>query len=363
MVGRHVIIACLLVALSGSGCLFDEDFKHRGPTIPESLDDGWEIAPPDSVGLDPQALAAIYEELLKPDKFVGALGFLVVKDGKLVFETYLRSLADRDHVHHMQSTTKSVTSILFGIGRDQGWIPSLDTTLCSILADECVGLDPRKLSITLDELLTMRSGLDFDDVDFSLEMWVDNPSDPIRHILDKPLFADPGTVYRYRSADAQLVGYAMQRLSGLTEKSLAVEYLFGPLGVRDYYWDHGAHGESMAAHGLHLRPRDLAKIGQLMLDEGAWQGVPIVSPSWHDLSTSKHVATDHPRFDYGYYWYIVPEAAGYSTWGHGGQYAFVIPSQNLVLTLVSLPDTDPYELHGGMLENFVDLTRPLWQAP
>jgi CubicO group peptidase (beta-lactamase class C family) len=208
----------------------------------------------------------------------------------------------------------------------------------------------------------MRSGLDYDDVDFCLDMWVDSPSDPIRHILDKPLYADPGTEYRYRSVDAQLVGYAMQRLSGRNEESLAVEFLFGPLGIRDYYWDHGTHGESMAAHGLHLRLRDLAKIGQLMLDDGLWQGTPVVSTAWHDLSTAKQVdPTDEPRFGYGYYWWIVPEAGGYSAWGHGGQYAFVIPSQHLVFALVSMPDTDPDELHGGMLNNFVDLTRPLWQ--
>ncbi|HEX7505157.1 MAG TPA: serine hydrolase [Polyangia bacterium] len=362
MVNRYAVIASLL-ALS-TGCLFDKDFKHRGPTTPEPLDDGWEIATPESVGLDAQALAAIHDELLRPDRFVGALGFLVVKEGKLIFETYLRTPADRDHVHHMQSTTKSVTSILFGIGRDQGWIPALDTTLCAILPDECVGLEARKQAITLDNLLTMRSGLTFDNSVFSLEMWVDKPADPIRHILDKPLYADPGTQYRYRDADPQLVGYAMQRLSGRNEESLATGNLFGALGICDYYWDHGNHGESMAAHGLHLRPRDLAKIGQLMLDGGSWKGAPVVSTAWHDLSTVSHVVpTDDPRFGYGYYWWIVPEAGGYSTWGHGGQYAFVIPSQRLVFTLVSMPDTDPDELQGGMLENFVDLTRPLWLGP
>lgn len=362
MAARKVIAASLVMLLGG--CLFDKDFKHRGPTVPEPLDDGWAIATPESAGLDPLALATIYEELHKPDRFVGALGFLIAKDGKLIYETYLRSPADRDHVHHMQSTTKSVTSILFGIGRDQGWIPSLDTTLCSILADECVGLDPRKQAITLEELLTMRSGLDVDNSVFSVEMWVDKPADPIRHILDKPLYANPGTEYRYRDADPQLLGYAIQRLAGRNEESLAIDYLFGPLGIRDYYWDHGEHGESMAAHGLHLRPRDLAKIGQLMLDGGSWQRVPVISPAWHDLSTTNHVdpPTD-PSFGYGYYWWIVPEAGGYSTWGHGGQYAFVVPSQRLVFTLVSMPDTDPDQLHGGMLENFIDLTRPLWKAP
>jgi Beta-lactamase class C and other penicillin binding proteins len=360
---RRPYLWIMVAALLG-GCLLDEDFKHNGPTQPEQLADGWEIATPESVGLDPQSLAAIHQELLRPDRFVGALGFLVVKDGKLVFETYLRGLADRDHVHHLQSTTKSVTSVLFGIGRDQGWIPALDTTLCSILADKCLGLDPRKLNITLEHLLTMRSGLQFSNDWFSVEMWVDKPADPIRYILDKPLYADPGSVYNYRDADPQLVGYAMQRLSGRNEESLAREYLFAPLGIVDWYWDHGAQGESMAAHGLHLRPRDLAKFGQLMLDGGAWHGTPVVSAAWHDVSVARQVQpVGQPRLGYGYYWWTVDEAAGYSTWGHGGQYAFVIPGLRLVLVMVSMPDTDPGAIHGGELEEFVDLTRPLWQTP
>lgn len=352
----------LVLLLAGAGCLFDRDFKHDGPTVPALLDDGWATGTPEDAGLDPRALAAIHAELLKPDRFVGALAFLVAKDGKLVFETYLRSPADRDHVHHLQSSTKSVTSLVFGIGRDQGWAPAPATALCANLAEECQGLEPRKQAITLDDALTMRSGLAFDNGDFSVEMWIDNPADPVRHILDKPLYADPGTTFRYRDADPQLVTYTIERLAGRSEEQVAADFLFAPLGIRDWYWDHGGHGESMGAHGLHLRPRDLAKIGQLVADAGAWNGNPVLSTAWQATSTTFHVAPDgHPRLGYGYYWWTVPEAAGISTWGHGGQYAFAVPAQRLVMVLVSMPDTDPDALHGGELEDFVDLTRPLWQ--
>jgi CubicO group peptidase (beta-lactamase class C family) len=344
-----------------AGCWFDGDFKHRGPTVPEELDDGWEIATPESVGLDPAALAAIHNQLLEPERFVGALGFLVVKDGKLVFETYLANPADRDHVHHLQSTTKSVTSLIFGIGRDQGWIPPVETPLCSILTDDCAGIDPRKQSITLDHLLTMRSGIDFD-AGFCVEMWIDNPDRPAHYILDKPLYAGPGAVFRYRDADPQLVSYSMQALAGRNVESIGREFLFSPLGIRDLYWDHGGHGETMGPHGLHLRPRDFAKIGQLALDQGSWRGTPIVSSAWIDLSTTKHVDSDGPTLGYGYYWWTVPEANGFSSWGHGGQYAFVVPALRLVMVLFSHPDTSD-DLHGSKLPQFVELTRPLWQTP
>jgi CubicO group peptidase (beta-lactamase class C family) len=353
----------MLVALLLGGCILDEDWKHRGPTQPEQLNDGWTVATPESVGLDPLALAAIHDELLRPERFVGALDFLVIKDGQLVFETYLRSPADRDHVHHLQSSTKSVTSLMVGIGRDQGFIPALETTLCSIVPEECVGLDARKQAITLDNLLTMRSGLAFYNSEFSVEMWVDKPARPIRYILDKPLYADPGVEYRYRDADPQLVSYAMQRLTGYTEEDLARQYLFSPLGITDYYWDFGGQGETMGAHGLHLRPRDLAKIGQMVLDGGVWQGSRVVSQAWLDVSTTQQVDPPNPGLGYGYYWWTVPEAGGYSTWGHGGQFAFVIPAKRLLLVMQSMPDTSTDYLHGCELQQFVDLTRPLWQAP
>jgi CubicO group peptidase (beta-lactamase class C family) len=239
-------------------------------------------------------------------------------------------------------------------------MPSFDTTICSIFPDDCSGLDPRKQAITLEHLLTMRSGLAFDNMDFSVEMWVDKPAHPVRHILGKKLFAEPGEKYEYRDADPQLLGYAMQQLTGQTEEELARTLLFAPLGITDWYWDHGGQGESMAAHGLHLRPRDLAKIGQLALDEGTWRGQRVVSQAWLDVATVPHVLTDRPRLPYGYLWWIVPEAGGFSTWGHGGQYAFVVPARRLVLVMVSFPDTSADFLHGGELEQFIDLTRPLW---
>jgi len=347
-----------------SSCLLDQEFKHKNPTTPAPLADGWAIAAPEDVGLSPAALSAIHDELLRADRFVGALAFLVVKDNRLVFETYLRDPADRDRPHHMQSTTKSVTSALYGIARARGLMPGMDATLCSLMPDECVGLPAAKQGITLEHLLTMRSGLNVDNSDFSLEMWVDNPADPIRYLLDKPLYANPGERYYYRDADPQLLGYALQRQLGQTEEAFARTALFGPLGITDYYWDHGARGESMAAHGLFLEPRDLAKFGQLMLDGGAWLGEQVVPADWCVAATSHQVVPDdQPRFGYGYYFWIVPEAGGYSTWGHGGQYAFVVPRRRLVLVLVSHPDSDPTQLHGGMLGDFVDLTRPLWKDP
>ena len=118
----------------------------------------------------------------------------------------------------------------------------------------------------------------------------------------------------------------------------------------------------MAAHGLHLRPRDLAKIGQLMLQQGTFLGRRVVSSDWCALATTAQVprgpsGTKHADLEYGYYYWLVPEYGAFSGWGHGGQYVFVHPGQQLVIAKTALPDTD--DLHGARLEDFVELVSPL----
>jgi CubicO group peptidase (beta-lactamase class C family) len=222
------------------------------------------------------------------------------------------------------------------------------------------GLDARKHAITLRHLLTMSSGLDFDNEVFSLEMWVDKPADPLRYILDKRLFADPGTTFRYRDADPQIVGYGIQKRVGTSERDFVARRVFAPLGIHDYFWESGRDGVSLAAHGLHLRPRDLAKIGQLVLNEGVWNGERIVSAEWVQLMTSAQTTSttkgpDGQPFGYGYYWWIIP--GGFSGWGHGGQFVLVQPARRMVLVHIAFPDTA--DMEGGELGDFLRLVAPL----
>jgi CubicO group peptidase (beta-lactamase class C family) len=352
---------CGLLLVPALACLPDGTMKHDGPVVPEALADGWQIDTPENVGLDPDQLAAIHRDLLREDRHFGALAFLVVRDGKLVFETYLRDPADRDRHHHLQSVTKSFTSLAFGAARDEGLFPDLEARLASFFPAELEGLDPAKGEITLAELLTMRSGLAFDNDDFSMEMWVDQPPNPLRYILAKPLYAAPGERFYYRDADPQLVGYALQRAAGESEEAWMRRHVFDPLGITDYLWEHGPD-VTMAAHGLHLRPRDMAKVGQLLLDEGRWQGRALVSGAWIAAATRAQ-ATPQPSpwvpegTMYGYYFWILPDGRGFTAAGHGGQFILVVPARRMVIVQVALPDTD--DLQGGTLRDFLALVGPL----
>jgi CubicO group peptidase (beta-lactamase class C family) len=362
-VQKRVVGACCVLGSLLPGCWFDGDLKQDTGVTPENLADGWQIAAPEDVGLDPQVLASIHEQLLREDRYRGTLSLLVVKDSKLVWETYLRRRSDQSAYRNIQSATKSVTSLVFGLARDQGRAPSLDATLGEIFPDELAGLDPRKAAISLRDLLTMRSGIAFDNENFSVEMWVEKPPQPLRYMLAKPLYADPGERFYYRDVDPQLVGYALSRLTGESEEQLA-QSLFAPLGIVDYYWEAGADGINMAAHGLQLLPRDLAKLGQLVLDGGQWRGQRVVSEEWLALSTAAQVSPEQLQadgeqkeadFGYGYYWWVIP-GVGFTAWGHGGQFVLVVPARNLVLVQTAFPDTD---LPDTDLKSFLELVRPL----
>lgn len=354
---------CAIVGFSLllSSCLFDEPLKHDLGVVPEPLADGWSIATPESVGLSAEALSRIHAILLREDRFVGALGMLVVKDGKLVWETYLRSRADRDRYHHIQSVTKSVTALVFGTAQDRGYFPDLSENTGELFADEVPGLDPIKATITLQQMLTMTSGLQFDNVDFDLEMYTFHHCDPLGYILAKPMYAAPGERFYYRNADPQLVSYALQRVTGSSERALAEAWLFGPLGIDDYYWQSDADdGATIAGNGLHLKARDLAKLGQLLLNRGQWDGATVISPTWLDEMTGAQIASEFndengQPIPYGYYWYAVP--SGFAAWGNGGQYVLVDPARQLVIVQIALPDTAG--LDGSTLPEFLDLVREL----
>jgi CubicO group peptidase (beta-lactamase class C family) len=359
---RSMIMGILLISLGVlSGCVSDAPFKFVTSTVPEQLNDGWEVASPEEVDVNQEALNEVYSAFVSEDRYFNAKSLLVVKNGKLVFEAYCRTPKDRDRYGHVASVTKSVTSLLFGIAMTAGYIDSLDQPLYSIIPDKFPS-DLSKRSITLRHLLTMTSGLSFDNDDFSVEIYADKPGDPAKYILKKPLYAPPGEKFYYRDADPHLLSYAMQRLTGKSEEELAEEYLFDPLGIRDYYWDSDHTGTTMGAHGLHLEPRDMAKIGQMVLDHGRWQGRQVVDSSWVAASTQKQVETDHKTephvYHYGYYWWILPRWNAFTAWGQGGNFIFVLPEKQMVIVMTSLPDVDD-DVVGTKLDEFEELISPL----
>ena len=354
------LIYCVCVMFF-NGCVSDAPFKFEGSTVPQQINDGWQIAAPEDVDIDPAILNQVYQTFISKDRFLNAISLLVVKNGKLVFEAYCRSADDRDRLCHLASVTKSITSLTLGIVQSEGHIDSLGQRLYDIMPDKFPS-DIQKRSITLEHLLTMRSGILFDNDDFSVEIIADKPRDPIKYILKKSMYAAPGERHYYRDCDPHLLSFAIWRLTGKTLERWAKDRLFDPLGIVNYYWVSDHTGTPTGAFGLWLKPRDMAKIGQMVLDHGQWQKIQIVDTNWIDFSTQKHVEiesqTEPYIYHYGYYWWIVPRWNAYTAWGTGGNYIFIMPGKEMIIVMTSTADVDA-DLFDQNLPNFEELIRPL----
>jgi CubicO group peptidase (beta-lactamase class C family) len=221
---------------------------------------------------------------------------------------------------------------------------SLDQRLYEIVPN-AFDNDVRKRAITLRHLLTMNSGLAFDNEDFAYELFMKEEKEVMKVILAKPLFALPGQVYDYRDCDPQLLSGAIHARTGLTMDEIAASKLLGPMGIVDFYWQRNQDGDSWASEALFMRPRDLAKIGQLVLNKGKWNGIQLVSPKWIEQCTSAQSnpnggQPDNSRFSFGFYWRIQPNNAAFEANGAGGQQILVIPEKNLVVVFTCEPYVD-----------------------
>lgn len=339
---RVTVSAALLSIAAALGCLPDGKMKIPYNDRPRELHDGWPISTPAAEGFDPEKLRGAYRQFFDEDRFVTAISLLVIRHGKLVAEGYCRSLDDIDQLNAIQSATKSVTSLLTGIAIADGSLEGVDQTIYDLIPDKFDD-DPKKKTITVEDALTMRTGIAFDNDSFSEEVLIEGTSDSLRYILTKPLGAEPGTLFEYEDCNPHLLGGAIQRAVGTSMEAFAQARLFGPLGIDDYIWEMYGDGITYGAVGLYLKPRDLAKIGLLALRDGNWQGQQIVPAEWIAKSTSSVVdtpATPDLGFRYGYYWWTIDRLGAFTADGHGGQYAFVVPERDLVIAFTAEPHTN-----------------------
>lgn len=335
---------------------------------PADLHDGWTVAAPAQQGLDPKLTCAIGPRLEKMTD-ADANGVVIVRRGVLVYEHYFtgkdqrwpelhrgelpRDVAhDASTLHDLQSITKSVVAILVGIAFDRGWLENIDAPVLPFFPQYAELSTPDKERITLRNLLAMTSGLlwpafavSYDDPsNIARRMW--GAPDPYRFVLAQPLEAAPGTQWNYDGGGVELLGAILKKISGRPLDRLAKEVLFDPLGIKDWEWARLANGEPAASWGLRLRPRDLAKIGQIVLNHGAWDGQQIVSASWIEEMTAPHLPPGWlletaGASSYGYLWWLghasidnrEPDWVG--GFGYGGQRLYVAAGQALVVAVTA----------------------------
>jgi CubicO group peptidase (beta-lactamase class C family) len=311
---------------------------------PEAIDDGWETASLNEADINPAKIHEMMLDILGGnDKNVHSI--LLIKNGKLVLEEYFYGY-DRDTSHFLASVSKSITSIIIGIAIDQKIADDVQTN-ASTFFPEYAGSKwiEEKYPITLQHILTMAAGLDWDATKYSRrdsrhtthQMY--DSGDPIGFVLDRNLVETPGENFYYNSGLTILLGGIVKNTSGMYIDDFAGQYLFSPMGISDYHWDKFQDGSIQTDGGLHLRPRDMAKIGYMIMKNGKWKDRQIVSRQWVAESTKKHI--DALGIGYGYQWWIGKAKINNQTIkvlfasGHGGQKIFIVPELDLVAVFTS----------------------------
>lgn len=247
-------------------------------------------------------------------------------------------------VHTLQSITKSISSTLIGIAIDQGLIPSTQVKILDYLSDyDLSKVDETLKSATLEDLLTMRLGTEWHEVDrdatdptnttFALEQ----SEDWVQFTLNQPMDTLPGTQWNYNSGASQMMSVIIKKVTGMHLDEYAEKVLFGPLGIEDFYWKHDPSGFPDALGGLYLSPEDLAKIGYLFLNEGDWEGQQVVSKEWVSQATSRITETAFPGYGYGFQWWRpgITDSPVWSGIGFGDQALMVYPELNVVAVVFS----------------------------
>jgi len=368
-----VTLTCLILlsACTGSG---DEVLPEAATGTEEVVwpTDSWPRGAADSHGVDGTALTKLDEEIRRGDHgLIDAM--LVFRNGRQLADyryeqDYVKESASYDltphqynyyhpdfhpfhqgtELHSMQSVTKSVTSLLIGIAIGQGKIESTAVPALEFFSEyEISDPDGRKAEMTLEDLLTMRAGFEWDESTVAYTdprndcAVMEGSDDWVGFVLGKPLAAEPGTTWVYNSGVSQLLSAIIRETTGLTIDTFAEEHLFGPLGIDEYHWKITPTGLPDTEGGLYLKPEDLAKLGLLVLQDGVWDEQRILPEGWIDQSVRSWVEDINPRNEsdddpgYGFQWWLEKHDDGshpkvIAGRGYGGQFLIIVPELDLI---------------------------------
>ncbi len=328
---------------------------------PDYPDDYFTPVTPTEAGLDAATLEGAVE-------WIDASGweirsFLVVYEGRLVLERYGWSSGgdpqDTEPAHQVvpverqpqYSVTKSFLSALVGIALAEGSLGSVDDPAADWFPDyEALAPSPAKSSITLGDLLTMRSGLEWTEGDQSTF----DADDPARAMLSRPVVDEPvGEVWNYSTGGSDIIAEILRVATGQTPLDYATEKLFGPLGIVAPSWVGGASGTQHGGWGLSLTSREMARFGELYRNVGTWGDTQVVPAEWVTLSTSSHTGTAWYR-DYGYHWWISNISGAFNAFGAYGQEIWISPSRDLVVIFTgSLPNDVAETIFETLIRDYV----------
>jgi CubicO group peptidase (beta-lactamase class C family) len=352
---RRVSVSATLAVLVALGCGNDP----AAPRVEQLGQDAasywpgstWRSATPAEVGVDGPALASLVSRLR-----TGALGaehaLVIVRRGYVIVDEYFAGWT-ADSIHTEQSVTKSVTSLVAGIAIGRGDIRGVDQPLVELLSRYApiANLDDRKRAITVRDVLTMRTGLDWNEDSYPgspLERLNTLQTDWLRFVVDWPMREQPGTRWQYNSGGVIALGGAIGIAGGMNTADYARTHLLRPIGITGDKWYRGfPDALPHTGGGLLLSTRDLARVGYLVLRRGKWNTTQVVPESWITESTRPLVTPAYRlggrQSSYGYLWWLytltgsTPDASTadlvIAASGAQGQWLFIVPKHDLVVAI------------------------------
>lgn len=322
--------------------------------IPIITDDGWEKEDLDKAGFNSANFYKFFEELINEENNIHSL--IVERHGKLVAELYQKGTDKKVNnlfsqeidfspsvLHDTRSVGKSIISLLVGIAKQQDKINSLQTPVIDFYPEYGDLATPGLKLITLEHLLTMSSGFEWNEGgeganDEHRLMW---KWSPYYYVLSRPVKSPPGQQFNYNSGGTALLADIVTKTTNISWEEYANKFLFEPLKIKELEWVQDFHGRPMAYTGLRMLPRDMAKIGRLVLNNGKWQGKQIVSQDWIEQSLKPRLTTGFDNIEYGYQWWVgtLEWKGKYLQWGaafgNGSQRLFVVPALDITIVITA----------------------------
>ena len=284
---------------------------------------------PEEEGISSEYLKAFMEELVE-DEFIHTQGIMIARNGRIVLEAAFKPY-DLETWRMTHSMSKSIVGIAVGIAIEEGLF-GLDDTVSSIFNKIYLPIiGNRKKGITIRNLLTMSSGISYNEVGSLIDTeWTE-------HILESQVTFEPGKEFAYNSMNTYLLSAVIQEKTGNTLFDYVTKHIFEPMKITNVYWENSPEGKTKAGWGLYIALEDRIKIGQLFLNEGNWDGVQIVSKDWiKEMMSCWMVTPEHMNvYGYGYQGWIGTRKGSYVLNGILGQNTIVYPDLNMVISIAS----------------------------